>query len=177
MTTWHVHLCSTFGAIAPSSFTKKLLRNGFLVDFCPKNALKLDFSQFFVIASTLYLSNLKYFYMGIVSEPRRHFWCNIVKINNQEVTWNWIRIHIFAQKMLLKIGFFSVFFVGMGLRFVKTQHFLYQNVRLDEAHLLFAIWLINSNVFGAKTKPKGTHLRKTGFFMFTTALLWLGLRC
>jgi hypothetical protein len=27
-------------------------------------------------------------------------------------------------------------YVGMGLRFVKTQHFLYQNVRLDEAHLL-----------------------------------------
>jgi len=27
----------------------------------------------------------------------------------------------------------------MGLRFVKNQHFLYQNVRLDEAHLLFAI--------------------------------------
>ena len=45
----------------------------------------------------------------------------------------------FAQKMFLKIGFFSVFFVGMGLRFVKTQPFLYQNVRLDEAHLLFAI--------------------------------------
>ena len=44
----------------------------------------------------------------------------------------------FAQKMFLKIGYFSVFFVGMGLRFVKTQHFLYQNVRLDEAHLLSA---------------------------------------
>ena len=29
----------------------------------------------------------------------------------------------FSQKMFLKIGFFSVFFVGMGLRFVKTQHF------------------------------------------------------
>jgi len=41
--------------------------------------------------------------------------------------------------MFLKIGFFSVFFVGMGLRFVKNQHFLYQNVRLDEAHLLSAI--------------------------------------
>jgi len=38
--------------------------------------------------------------------------------------------------MFLKIGFFSVFFVGMGLRFVKNQHFLYQNVRLNEAHLL-----------------------------------------
>jgi len=44
----------------------------------------------------------------------------------------------FAQKMFLKIGYFSVFFVGMGLRFVKNQHFLYQNVRLDEAHLLSA---------------------------------------
>ena len=44
----------------------------------------------------------------------------------------------FSQKMFFKIGFFSVFFVGMGLRFVKTQHFLYQNVRLDEAHLLSA---------------------------------------
>ena len=44
----------------------------------------------------------------------------------------------FVQKMFLKIGFFSVFFVGMGLRFVKTQHLLYQNVRLDEAHLLYA---------------------------------------
>ena len=42
----------------------------------------------------------------------------------------------FSQKMFLKIGFFSVFFVGMGLRFVKNQHFLYQNVRLDEAHFL-----------------------------------------
>ena len=39
--------------------------------------------------------------------------------------------------MILKIGLFSVFFVGMGLRFVKNQHFLYQNVRLDEAHLLY----------------------------------------
>ena len=45
----------------------------------------------------------------------------------------------FAQKLFSKIGFFSVFFVGMGLRFVKNQHFLYQNVRLDEAHLLSAI--------------------------------------
>ena len=43
----------------------------------------------------------------------------------------------FAQKMFFKIGFFFVFVVGMGLRFVKTQHFLYQNVRLDEAHLLY----------------------------------------
>ena len=42
----------------------------------------------------------------------------------------------FSQKMFFKIGFFSVCFVGMGLRFVKNQHFLYQNVRLDEAHLL-----------------------------------------
>ena len=46
----------------------------------------------------------------------------------------------FSQKMFLKIGFFSVFFVGMGLRFVKTQHVLYQNVRLDEAHLLSAAY-------------------------------------
>ena len=44
----------------------------------------------------------------------------------------------FAQKMFFKIGFFFVFVVGMGLRFVKTQQFLYQNVRLDEAHLLYA---------------------------------------
>ena len=41
----------------------------------------------------------------------------------------------FAQKMFFKIGFFFVFVVGMGLRFVKTQQFLYQNVRLDEVHL------------------------------------------
>ena len=44
----------------------------------------------------------------------------------------------FAQKMFFKIGYFFVFVVGMGLRFVKTQQFLYQNVRLDEAHLLYA---------------------------------------
>ena len=43
----------------------------------------------------------------------------------------------FAQKMFFKIGYFFVFVVGMGLRFVKTQQFLYQNVRLDEAHLLY----------------------------------------
>ena len=43
----------------------------------------------------------------------------------------------FAQKIFFKIGFFFVFFVGMGLRFVKNQHFLCQNVCLDEAHLLY----------------------------------------
>ena len=41
----------------------------------------------------------------------------------------------FAQKMYFKMGYFFVFVVGMGLRFVKTQQFLYQNVHLDEAHL------------------------------------------
>ena len=40
--------------------------------------------------------------------------------------------------MFFKIGYFFVFVVGMGLRVVKTQQFLYQNVRLDEAHLLYA---------------------------------------
>ena len=39
---------------------------------------------------------------------------------------------------------------------------------------LRTVLLLNFNVFGAKNRPKGTYLRKTGFFMFTTVLLWPG---
>ena len=60
----------------------------------------------------------------------------------------------FAQKMFFKIGFFFVFFVGMGLRFVKIQHFFYQNVRLDEAHLLS---------LAPKPRPKVPIFKKQGF--------------
>ena len=177
MSTWHVHLCSTFGAIAPSSLTKKLLRNGFLVDFCPKNALKLDFSQFFVIASTLFLSNLKYFYMGIVSEPRRHFWCNIVKNNNHEVTWNWIRIHILLKKCFSKSDSFPFSLSGWVLDLTKINIFYIKMFVLMRRIFYMSIWLLNFNVFGAKTRPKGTYLWKTGFVMLLTDLIWTGLRC
>ena len=53
----------------------------------------------------------------------------------------------FAQKMFFKIGFFFAFVVGMGLRFVKTQHFLYQNVRLDETHRLYLEWSPNLRIY------------------------------
>ena len=64
----------------------------------------------------------------------------------------------FSQQMFFKIGFFSVFFVGMGLRFVKNQHFLYQNARLDEAHLLYEHLTTKFQRLWRQNRPTGTYL-------------------